>query len=101
VPILVLPGFDEFLLGYKDRSLMLAEEHKQAIIPGGNGVFQSTVVRDGRVVGTWKRTTGKKQTVVNVQALEKLSAREGSQVERAFEAYANYLGTPVEVRILT
>ncbi|MFD2355341.1 DNA glycosylase AlkZ-like family protein [Nonomuraea ferruginea] len=43
--VLVLPGFDEYLLGYKDRSLMVADEHKAAIIPGGNGVFRSTVVR--------------------------------------------------------
>ncbi len=42
--ILVLPGFDEYLLGYKDRSFMLADEHKSAITPGNNGIFQATVV---------------------------------------------------------
>lgn len=98
-PVLALPGFDEFLLGYKDRSLMVADEHKQAIIPGGNGIFQSTIVRDGAVIGIWKRTIGKKHTVVNVQPLVKLTARERPRLERAFEPYARYLGTPVEVRI--
>src|SRR5690606_25200860 len=56
---LALPGFDEYMLGYKDRSLMLDKEHQQAIIPGGNGVFQPTIVIGGRVVGTWRRTVKK------------------------------------------
>src|SRR4051794_1683309 len=45
---LALPGFDEYLLGYKDRSMMATAADLAAIIPGGNGVFQSTLVRDGR-----------------------------------------------------
>src|SRR6266508_3386785 len=67
--VLALPGFDEYLLGFKDRSMMLAAEHKQAIIPGGNGMFQSTIVRAGRVIGTWKRTAARTRTVVDVRPL--------------------------------
>ena len=53
--LLLLPGFDEYLLGYKDRSVMLAAEHANLIVPGGNGVFKPTIVAKGRVIGTWKR----------------------------------------------
>ena len=53
--VLLLPGFDEYLLGYQDRSAALAPEHAERIVPGGNGVFRPTVVSDGQVVGTWKR----------------------------------------------
>jgi hypothetical protein len=95
---LVLPGFDEYMLGYKDRSMMLDDEHKQAIIPGGNGVFQPTVVRDGRVVGTWKRTVGKKQVTIDVKPLAKLTAAEKSTVDKAFGRYGGYLGQPVQSR---
>lgn len=49
----LLPGFDEFVLGYTDRSLVLAPEHFDLIVPGGNGVFKKTVVAAGKVVGTW------------------------------------------------
>src|SRR5690349_19527399 len=49
---LALPGFDEYMLGYKDRTLMMADEHLAAVVPGGNGVFRATLVRGGRVVGT-------------------------------------------------
>ena len=94
----MLPGFDEYLLGYKDRSLMVAEEHKQAIIPGGNGIFQATVVRDGRVVGTWKRTTSKSRTIVDVYPLVPFRAKERAAVGAAFEPYGRYLARPLEVR---
>ncbi|NIZ90127.1 winged helix DNA-binding domain-containing protein [Kineococcus rubinsiae] len=54
----LLPGFDEFLLGYGDRSHVLAPEHVDAVCPGGNGIFRGTVVTAGQVVGTWVRERG-------------------------------------------
>ncbi|WP_170127454.1 winged helix DNA-binding domain-containing protein [Kineococcus rhizosphaerae] len=51
----LLPGFDEFLLGYADRSHVLAPEHADRVAPGGNGVFRGTVVVGGTVAGTFTR----------------------------------------------
>lgn len=53
--IQLLPGFDEYLLGYKDRRAVLEAEHATKIVPGGNGIFKPMVVVDGQIVGTWKR----------------------------------------------
>ncbi|MDH2428290.1 winged helix DNA-binding domain-containing protein [Sphaerisporangium sp. TRM90804] len=96
--ILVLPGFDEYLLGYKDRSLMVADEHKAAIIPGGNGVFQSTVVRAGRVVATWRRTLTKSRVLITVQPLVPLHAGDRAKIEQAFEPYARFIERTLEAR---
>ena len=98
--VLVLPGFDEYLLGYKDRALMVDPAHAQAIIPGGNGVLQATVVRAGRVIGTWTRSSSTARTVVSVVALIPLGSRDRREVEVAFEHYAHFLDTPVLVRWL-
>lgn len=51
----LLPGFDEFLLGYADRSAVLAPEDAGRVTPGMNGVFRGTVVVGGQVAGTWTR----------------------------------------------
>ena len=60
----LLPGFDEFVLGYGDRSAILDPEHADQIVPGGNGMFRATVVHAGRIVGTWRATgSGAKRTV--------------------------------------
>ena len=50
----LLPGFDEFVLGYGDRSAILDPAFADRIVPGGNGLFRPTVVHDGRIVGTWQ-----------------------------------------------
>jgi len=96
--VLVLPGFDEYLLGYKDRSLMLADEHQQAIIPGGNGRFQATVVRDGQVIGTWKRTLSKTRAQITVRPLIPLRKTDPVRIEQAFEEYARFIQRPPDVR---
>jgi hypothetical protein len=53
--VFLLPGFDELILGYQDRSASLPAQFSDRIVPGGNGVFRPTVVADGQVVGTWKQ----------------------------------------------
>lgn len=58
--VLLLPGFDEFILGYGDRTAMLPAEFATRIVPGNNGMFKPTVVSAGQVVGTWKRKGAKK-----------------------------------------
>lgn len=51
----LLPAFDEYVLGYQDRSVALAAEHRQRVVPGNNGMFLPTIVEDGAIIGTWKR----------------------------------------------
>ena len=51
----LLPGFDELLLGYRDRSPTLDPDHADHVVPGGNGMFKASVGAGGRVVGTWRR----------------------------------------------
>lgn len=95
--LVALPGFDEYLLGYKDRSLMVAAEHKQAIIPGGNGVFQPTIVRGGRVIATWQRPPASKRGLVQVQPLIRLREVDRKRIKEAFAPYGRFVGNPVEL----
>ncbi|WP_369132172.1 winged helix DNA-binding domain-containing protein [Modestobacter sp. I12A-02662] len=59
--VLLLPGFDELVLGYADRTCTVPAEFADRIVPGGNGVFRATVVCGGRAVATWRagRSTGR------------------------------------------
>ncbi|MEV0001471.1 winged helix DNA-binding domain-containing protein [Micromonospora sp. NPDC050980] len=87
-----LPGFDEYLLGFKDRALMLDPAHAAAVVPGNNGIFQATVVRGGRVVGTWKRTLGANAVTVTVRQLVPFDAALRARVDAALAGYARFLG---------
>jgi hypothetical protein len=97
-PVRLLPGFDEYILGYKDRSAPLTPEEELRVVPGKNGMFLGTVVVGGLVVGTWNRKTGAKQTVVTVTPFVSVSATRRREVERAAAAFGRFLGSPVEVR---
>ncbi|SCL71787.1 winged helix DNA-binding domain-containing protein [Micromonospora chersina] len=92
-----LPGFDEYLLGYKDRTLMLDPAHANAVVPGNNGIFQATVVRGGRTVGIWKRTVGKRAVTVTVRQLTPFDAALRARVESALTGYAGFLGLPLRL----
>jgi hypothetical protein len=55
--VLLLPGFDELLLGYRDRTLSADPRHTP-LFASSNGIFAPTVMLHGRAVGTWKLTAG-------------------------------------------
>jgi hypothetical protein len=97
--ILLLAGFDEFILGYKDRDAILEQTFAQRICPGNNGVFAPTVVSDGRVVGTWKRTIKKGTVVIETFPFTAFSASERDGIADAAERYASFLGLAPELRI--
>ncbi len=80
--LLLLPGFDELILGYKDRSATLSREHERLVVPGGNGMFKATLVQRCRVRGTWRRGIRKSDPPVLVEPFpgERIDKR---AVERA------------------
>jgi hypothetical protein len=90
-----LPGFDEYLLGYQDRSAALAPEHSELVVPGKNGLFLPTIVVDGEIVGTWRRTVSAKGVAVEPLPFDGLSSADAAGFERAVEAYAAFLDAPL------
>jgi hypothetical protein len=93
-----LPGFDEYLLGYKDRSAVLNLPHAKKIHPGGNGMFLSSMVIAGQVAGTWNRTLKRDAVVITANPFIKLTkAAQGASIVAA-ERYGKFVGLPVEVR---
>ncbi|MFF1250935.1 winged helix DNA-binding domain-containing protein [Pseudarthrobacter sp. NPDC058329] len=93
--VLLLPGFDEFVLGYTDRSLVLKPEYFNRIVPGGNGVFKKTVVAGGEVIGTWAREgSGARAAVVPdlFDGTKPLGATARAAFARAARRYQAFLG---------
>ena len=88
----LLPGFDELVLGFKDRSLIVPDAHRQKIVPGNNGMFMPTIVAGGRVVGTWKRTVKASRVEVEPRPFEPLSKAATTAFEAEAARYGAYLG---------
>jgi hypothetical protein len=88
--VTLLPGFDEFVLGYADRSAALAAEFAARVCPGGNGMFLGTVVDGGRIVGTWRRTGSQRRRRIEAtpfaafpHRVQAALPRAGAALERA------------------
>lgn len=88
----LLPAFDEWVLGYKDRSMLATPEQLQRIVPGGNGVFRPTITKDGRVVGTWKKTVKKSAVRIVLDPFVPLSRADSQALQAPAEAYGQFLG---------
>lgn len=82
----LLPGFDEMVLGYADRSVTVPPEFAEAIVPGRNGVFRPTVLHDGVAVGTWRRGKRRSDPPVEVEPFTVLPPGVAEAVEEAFAA---------------
>lgn len=88
--LLLLSGFDEFLLGYGDRSAALSAEHATRIVPGNNGMFMPTIIYGGRVVGTWRKPPSAKGGIELVP-FEPLSPAVQRSAELAVGRYQLFL----------
>lgn len=84
---LLLPGFDELMLGYRDRLYLMDPERHRALVPGNNGVFKRAALRRGEVVGLWSRkgTAGKRKLVL--EELREVSPTQRRRFEKLLAAF--------------
>lgn len=95
---LLLPGFDEYLLGYTERAAMLDPEHFERIVPGRNGVFRGTVVEAGRVTGTWQRRLLKKSARIEATPFPG-RAFDAASLAPSAAAWGAFHETPAELTL--
>ncbi|MBT2499990.1 AlkZ family DNA glycosylase [Agromyces sp. ISL-38] len=89
---LALAAFDEYFLGYADRTAVCDPAHATSVVPGSNGVFQPILVSSGRVVGTWKRTPGRGRQAVTLAGFDATSELEPSAYRHALGEWARFWG---------
>jgi hypothetical protein len=97
LPARALPGFDEFVLGYRDRTAQLDAGHERIVVPGGNGVFGNTLVAGGRVVGTWRRRMLTRKVVITAEPFGRLPRGARGQLNHELEGYAAHVRLPAEI----
>lgn len=75
----ILPFYDEFLVAYKEREDM-------------QSIFTSTVIVNGEVVGTWKRTLSKKGVKIQTKFFKKINKQASAALEKQLDRYADFIG---------
>lgn len=93
----LLPGFDEFMLGYADRSFAVPAHARDEIVPAKNGMFRSTVCSGASVVGTWSK--GKVGEPLRVHPFADLSAHTKRGIHTAARELGRVTGKQVSVQL--
>jgi hypothetical protein len=90
----LLPAFDEFVVGYADRTAALRRGQEVGAI-GAGGMLNPAIVVDDRIVGTWKRTVAGRAVVFVPSLFAPLSKPRAQAVVLALRRYADFLGLDV------
>jgi hypothetical protein len=97
-PPRLLPAFDGYLLGHRDRSAILPPEHAPKLL-SGSWMLPSIVV-GGRLVGTWRRTRERDGVTVTLSPFTGRLPRGSVRGVKAEAAdVARFLGAPGRVEI--
>ncbi len=88
----LLPRYDTYLLGYRDRDLSVPAAYAKRIHPGG-GFLHAAVLVDGLAAGTWRMTRQEGRLNVIVEPFEPLKG----ELVRRLEAEVDELGRFLDV----
>jgi hypothetical protein len=91
----LLPAYDEYLLGYRDRTHALdpRDTGKVNLING----LAFPILINGRVMGTWKRASRTKKIVISLNYFDPPKEAEQHAAVAAAERYGTFVGKSVEI----
>ncbi|MDL2297118.1 winged helix DNA-binding domain-containing protein [Bacteroidales bacterium OttesenSCG-928-B11] len=82
--VLLLPPFDEFVVSYKDRSEIIEKEYHSKVMTK-NGIFSSTIMLNGKIIGSWRKVKKKNDIHVELSFFEKTSQNREQKFEKEIE----------------
>jgi uncharacterized protein YcaQ len=95
----LLPYFDTFLLGHKDRDHLVAMEHRSSIYRP-QGWIAPVVLVNGHVIGVWKHTQERNRLRVDVTKFGSNSRRIDTDIREEAQDLGRFLGSlNVEVQL--
>lgn len=92
----LLPAFDEFVISYRNRKILLKEQENSKVI-SSNGIFKPIVVANGQVIGVWSRSVKRAKIIVRIELFRPMSQKIKNLIAQEVEAYGRYMNKIVEM----
>lgn len=92
----LLPAFDNYLLGYRNRDALMPKEHYADVYEGG--MIRPVVLHDGRAVGTWALQRAKGR--LTVTPFHRLPRAELRGVEAEVADIARFVDRDLELHLM-
>jgi hypothetical protein len=100
LPVMLLPNYDEYLIAYKDRALVVDKERAANIAARTNGAFANHLIVDGRLAGGWSRRISGNSVTIDVAPYKKLTPLQTRSLATAAELYGEFLGLPSNLSVV-
>jgi hypothetical protein len=94
----LLPAFDEYTVAYADRS-HVGVPPASATTFNERSLLGPNLVLDGQVIGSWKRTAGKKKVAIELAPWNQVATKDRGALEEAAVRYAAFVDLEPDVRI--
>jgi hypothetical protein len=92
----LLPPFDGYLLGYRDRQHALDPEHARKVNAGG-GMPAATVLLGGRVAGTWRLRRKGGNPSLTIRPFREMNRKERDLIAQAGRWLGDFEALHLEV----
>jgi uncharacterized protein YcaQ len=93
----MLGNFDTYLLGWKDRSFSVPDEHASAVKEGGGGWIRPVIVRDGVVIGGWRSSRKGRRIEISLDLPDAVASDERKAIDAEIRDIERFEGLPVNV----
>ena len=87
----LLPAFDTYLMGHRDRDFIAPPDLWRRILPGG-GILRPAILVDGRAVGIWSSKRAGRKLKVVLEPFDKLDATTAAAVDAEVADVARFEG---------
>jgi hypothetical protein len=91
----LLPNYDEYIVGYNDRSAIFDSTRAKLLGARGSVLFAHTMLVNGQVIGAWTRVLRKDSVTIKARPINPLTKSQERAVMAAVVQYGAFLGLPV------
>ena len=94
----LLPNYDEYFIGLKDRRAFVARLKASGVNARTDGLSGNVLIVDGQIVGGWRRTLANGTAVIEPRLLIRLGEAERRAVAAAVRRFGDFLELPAKIR---
>ncbi|MGH7637494.1 MAG: DNA glycosylase AlkZ-like family protein, partial [Gemmatimonadaceae bacterium] len=94
----LLPNYDEYFIGLRDRSAIAARVRALHLVTGGDALIAHIAFIDGQLVGGWRRLQEPSGVVVALELVTRITRDERKRLEGQALRLSRFLETPVTIR---
>ncbi len=95
--VLLMPNYDEYVIGYTDRSAIFHTDEPHKLDERDNPLFQNTILIDGQIRGTWKRTIKPDRVLIDTEFFIEPADDQINSMKQSIRGYSEFLGLPAEL----